>query len=628
VWLPMSFPPGSVMDTRRNRFVSLLGRLKPGVTLEQARQDLSIIGARLAREEAQFNAGRAVDLGSWQDGVVGNVGLTLILLFGAVVLVLLIACANLAHLFIARATVREHELQTRAVLGASRIRLIRQVATETAVLVAIGGLAGVGLAFALLRGLTRLGPIGIPRLAEVAMDLPVVAFAVALMLLTTVLSGLWPSWRAGHAGAASRLRTAARTIAGGRLQHRARRAFVVVEVSLSLVLLIGATLLIASLQRLQQVEGGFNEERLFTAMVLRLRPAGRELFVQQLVDKVAAIPGVRAAAATTSLPLIPGGWSKHFSVDGRPAPSSLGEVPSVRYHHVTPNYFGAMQAAIRRGRAFSTTDSATQPLVAIVNESLARQHWPDEDPIGKRIVMAAPEPLSSHLLPLSDGSTSFPRLTVVGVVGDFRHDGLEQPAIPSVFVPLAQGTRAGGGDQIMGFHYLVARAVGEPLALAAAVERAASELDANAAVADVRTMESRLSDSIARRRFATLLLGAFAGLALLLALVGLYGVMSYTVSQRRQELGVRAAVGATAGSLLRLVIADGLRMTLLGAAIGVVLAWGLSGLLATQLYEIQGVNMAVYAGMTAVLLLVAAVACWVPALRAARADPVTALHSD
>jgi putative ABC transport system permease protein len=627
-WLPMAYPPSSVMDTRRNRFASLLGRLKPGVTLEQARQDMSIIAARLAREDPQFNAGRGADLGSWQEGVVGTVRMTLLLLFGAAVLVLLIACANLAHLLIARATIREHELQTRAVLGASRARLIRQVATETSLLVAVGGLAGLGVAFALLRGLTRLGPIGLPRLAEVSMDLPVVAFAGASMLLTTVLSGLWPSWRAGRAGASSRLRAAARTIAGGRLQHRARRAFIVVEVSLSLVLLIGATLLIESLQRLQRVEAGFNDERLLTAMVLRLRPAGRELFMQQLADKVAAIPGVRAAAATTSLPLIPGGWSKYFSVDGRPAPASLGDVPAVRYHHVTPDYFGTMQAAIRRGRPFTTTDSANQPLVAIVNETLARQTWPNEDPIGQRIAMAAPEPLSKHLLPLADGSTMFPRLTVIGVVGDFRHDGLDQPVLPSVFVPLAQAVRAGGGDQIQGFHYFVARAVGEPLALTAAVERAASELDANAAVADVRTMTSRASDSIARRRFATLLLGAFAGLALLLALVGLYGVMSYTVSQRRAELGVRAAVGATAGSLLRLVIADGLRMTFLGAGIGLTLAWGLSDVLATQLYEIQGVNVAVYAGMTAILLIVAAVACYVPAMRAARVDPVTALHSD
>jgi predicted permease len=400
------------------------------------------------------------------------------------------------------------------------------------------------------------------------------------------------------------------------------------EVALSLVLLIGATLLIASLQRLQRVDAGFNEEQLFTAMVLRLRPTERGAFVHQLVEKVAAIPGVRRAAATTSLPLVPGGWSKYFSVDGRPAPPSLADVPAVRYHHVTPDYFAAMQAAIQRGRPLSTSDSVNQPLVAVVNETLARQAWPDDDPIGKRIMLVAPEPLSKHLLPLPDGSMTFPRLTVVGVVGDFRQNGLDQPGNPSVFVPLAQAARAGAGDQIQGFHYLVARTVGHPLSMAAAVERVTGELDRNAAVADVRTMESRLSDSVARRRFAMWLLSAFAGLALLLAVVGLYGVMSYTVTQRREELGVRAAVGATAGSLLRLVIADGLRMALIGAGIGLLLAWGLSDLMATQLYEVRGVNVGVYMGMTGILLIVAAAACWVPAIRAARLDPVTALRPD
>jgi putative ABC transport system permease protein len=296
--------------------------------------------------------------------------------------------------------------------------------------------------------------------------------------------------------------------------------------------------------------------------------------------------------------------------------------------HVTPDYFRTMQAVMQRGRAFTPQDRAGQPLVAIVNETLARAVWPDGDPIGKRISMFAPEPLANHLLPLSDGSTTFPRLTVVGVVGDFRHSGLDQAANPSVFVPLPQALRAGGGDQIQGFHYLVVRTLADPLSVSAAVEGAVRELDRNAAVSEVRTMESRLSDSIARRRFAMLLLGAFAGLALVLAVVGLYGVMSYTVSQRRGELGLRAAVGASTGSLLRLVMADGLRMTLLGAGIGLMLAWGLSDLMTTQLYEIRGVNPVVYAGMTVLLLMVAAVASWVPAIRAARVDPVTALRPD
>jgi putative ABC transport system permease protein len=628
MWVPFSFPPGSVMDSRRNRFASVLGRLKPGVSLQQARDDLTVIAARLASEDPQFNAGRGVDIGWWQEGVVGGVRSTLLLLFGAVVLVLSIACANLANLLIARATTRDHELHTRAVLGAGSGRLIRQALTETFVLVTVGGAAGFALAVTLLRGLALLGPIGLPRMNEIAVDGTVVAFAAGLILLTTLFFGLWPCRHAARAGHVGRIRAAARTITGGRMEQRSRRALIVAEVSLSLVLLIGASLLIVSLQRLQQVSAGFNAERLFTAMVLRFRPNGREDFVQQLVDKLASSPGIRAAAATTSLPLMPGGWSKYYSVEGQPAPESLAGVSSVSYHHVTPSYFATMQADLQRGRAFTAQDRADQPLVAIVNETFARRVWGENDPIGKRIFMAAPEPLSNHLLPLPDGSTTFPRLTIVGVVGDFRHDGLDQAARPSVFVPLAQAARAGGGDQIQGFHYLVVRTVADPLSVGTAVEAAARALDRNAAVSDVRRMESRLSDSIARRRFAMLLLGAFAVLAFLLAVVGLYGVMSYAVSQRREELGLRAAVGASTASLVRLVMMDGIQMTLVGAGIGLSLAVGLSGLMAAQLYEVQGIDLRVYAGVTALFLFVAATACWIPAIRAARVDPAVALRAD
>jgi len=303
-------------------------------------------------------------------------------------------------------------------------------------------------------------------------------------------------------------------------------------------------------------------------------------------------------------------------------------VATTSYFHVTPGYFETMQTVIRRGRSFGPQDRADQPLVAIVNETLANREWPGENPIGKRIFMAAPEPLAPELLPLPDGSTRFPRLTVVGVVADVRHGGLDQAVYPSVFVPLAQGARAGGGDQIQGFHYLVARTGGDPMAIAAAVETATRKLDQNAVVYEPRTMDTRLSNSVARRRFAMLLLGAFALLALVLAVVGLYGVMSYTVNQRREELGVRAAVGASAVSLLRLVMAEGLRTTLAGVVIGLLLARALSDLLTTLLFEIQPFSVLVYAGVTFGLLVVAALACSVPAIRAARIDPVTALRVD
>lgn len=625
MWVPLSFPPGSTMPTRRNRFASVLGRLKPGVTVEQARDELSAVAAQLAHDYPQFNAGLGAAAGDWREGIVGAIRPTVLLLFGAVVLVLLIACANLANLLIARSTVREHELQTRAILGAGRMRLIRQALTETAVLVAVGGAAGVAVAAVLVRGLTALGPIGLPRLNEVSIDGTVTSFAIALLLMTTLLFGLWPSLHAARAGVTGGHR-AGRSIAGGRLRQRSRRGLLVAEVALSLVLLISATLVIVSLSRLQRVDPGFNADRLFTAMILRYRPTAREAFVQQLVDEVSAVPGVRGAAATTHLPLVEGRWSKYFSVDDKPVPRSLADVATTSYFHVTPGYFETMQTVIRRGRSFGPQDRADQPLVAIVNETLANREWPGENPIGKRIFMAAPEPLAPELLPLSDGSTRFPRLTVVGVVADVRHGGLDQTVHPSVFVPLAQGARAGGGDQIQGFHYLVARTGGDPMAIAAAVETATRTLDQNAVVYEPRTMDTRLSNSVARRRFAMLLLGAFAVLALVLAVVGLYGVMSYTVNQRREELGVRAAVGASAVSLLRLVMAEGLRTTLAGVVVGLLLARAVSDLLTTLLFEIQPFSVLVYAGVTFGLLVVAALACSVPAIRAARIDPVTALR--
>jgi len=627
MWVPLSFPPGSVMDTRRNRFASVLGRLRPDVTIEQARLGLSAIAAQLAAEEPQFNAGRGVALDRWQDAIVGDARSTLLMVFGAACVVMLIACANLANLLIARGVGREDELRARATLGASRGRLIRQMLAEALVLVAIGGATGIALAIRLVDAVPTLGPIGLPRLDEVTIDGPVITFALGVMAATTVLFGLWPCWRVARAGHVA-LIAASRTIAGARMHQRTRRALIVAEVSLSLVLLIGAMLLITSLRRLQQVDPGFETPQLLTATVSRYRPDGRDVFVQQLVEQISAIPGVRAAAAVTSLPLDGGGWGKQFNADSLPPPRSMADVPNVDYHHVTPDYFTAMGAHIRRGRAFTNDDRANQPLVAIVNETLARRTWPGSDPIGQRMSLYPPESLAAHLLPLPDGRTTFPRLTVVGVVGDFRDDGLDRAARPSVFVPLAQGTQAATGDQLQPFHYIVVRTWGEPLAMTTAIEQAARQRDRNAAVSDVRTMESRLSDSMARRRSATLLLGGFAAVALLLSVVGLYGVMAYTVSQRRDELGVRAAIGATAGNLLSLVMEDGLRMTVAGSGIGLLASAALSNLLESQLFEVRALDPSIYAAMTVVLVGVAAVACLVPAVRAARVDPVKVLRRD
>ena len=633
VWSPMAFAPGDAMDSRMNHFVDMLGRLKPGVTPDQALADLSTIADRLKRDVPE-NAGVGVTLEGWHESIVGGIRQTLLLLLGAVAFVLLIACANVANLLLARATSREHELTVRATIGAGRGRLVRQLLTEHLVLACLGAAAGGLVAYALIHSIPALGAIGVPRLPEVRMDGRVVGFAAALAIVTALVSGVWPARHAGHAGVAGRLNESARTVVGGRRRARARRALVTAEVALSLVLLVGAALLIVSLQRLRQVDPGFDADRLFTATItlppVPYSDAGRVArFIHDLVDQVAALPGIRAAGTTTALPLEGQEWGKYFSIEGRPPPPSLAQVPNVSYRQVTPGYLQTMGATLRRGRLFTEDDGPGQPLVSIVNETTASRFWPNEDPIGQRISMTPPE----SLLPpdvFPPGITRLPYRTVVGVIGDFRQNGLDRDTNPEVFVPVAQmpldAWKEQFAEEFNSTHFLVVRTAGDPLAARTAIQAVVSRLDPSLPISNVRTMESRLAASMAYRRFVMLLLSGFAGLALVLALVGLYGVMAYTVSQRRKELGVRAALGAPAAGLLRLILADGLRMTIAGAAIGLLLAAALTRLMTAQLFQVEALDPVVYAGVTVLLVAVACVACGVPALQATRVDPVAVLR--
>ncbi len=633
LWSPIAFAPGDDMDSRNNHFVDMLGRLKPGVTPEETLADLSVIANRLKRDFAE-NAGVGVTLEGWHESIVGRVRSTLLFLLGAVAFVLLIACANVANLLLARAASREHELTVRATIGAGRGRLVRQLLTEHLVLACLGAAAGVVVAYALIHGIPGLGPTGVPRLTEARMDGRVVGFAAAMAMLTALVVGVWPARRAGHLGVAGRLNESARTLVGSRRRARARHRLITAEVALSLVLLVGAALLIVSLQRLQRVDPGFDVDRLFTATItlppLRYSDAERVArFIHDVVDQVGALPGIRAAGTTTALPLEGKEWGKYFSIEGRPAPTSLAQVPNVNYRQVTPGYLHAMGATLRHGRLFTAKDGPGQPLVAIVNEALARRFWPSDDPIGQRISMTPP----ASLLPpeiFPPGIAQLPHRVVVGVIRDFRQNGLDREANPEVFVPVAQlpvdKWREQFAQEFNSTHFLVARTAGDPLAATAAIQAVVSRLDPNLAVANVRTMESRLSDSMAQRRFAMLLLSGFAGLALVLALVGLYGVMAYAVNQRHTEFGVRAALGASAAGLLRLVLADGLLMTVKGVAIGLLLASVLSRLMRAQLFQVEAIDPMVYAGMTVLLVVVASLACGIPAWRAARVDPAAALR--
>jgi putative ABC transport system permease protein len=461
LWTPLAFAPGDSMDSRRNRSIELLGRLKPGVAPAQAQADLSAIAENLARQFPE-NTWLGATMEGWQENIVGASRPMLLLLLGAVACVLLIACANVANLLLARATTRGHEMTVRATLGAGRGRLIRQLLTENLLLASLGATLGVALAYALIRTVPTLGVIGVPRLREVTMDGTVVSFAVALTLLTGLAFGIWPARHGGRIGAAAYLKESAPTVVGGRMRKRARKALIVAEVSLSFVLLVGATLLILSLQHLVRVDPGFQADHLFTATLnlppVRYGSAERvDAFIHQVAEQVAALPGIQAAGATTGLPLGGNEWGKYFSVEGRPAPASLAEVPNVKYRLVTPDYLRAMGASLRSGRLITSEDRAGQPPVAVINETIARRFWPDADPIGARISMNPPSSLIPENIRTS-GVRPQP-LLVVGVVGDFRHNGQEREINPEVFVPLAQSN----GEFLPTF-FLVARAAGDPLA--------------------------------------------------------------------------------------------------------------------------------------------------------------------
>jgi predicted permease len=625
LWVPLSFPPGDAMYTRGNRSVDLLARLKPGGTQAQAQADLSAVAESVAREVPE-NAGLGVEIANWQESIVGQIRPLLLLLLGSVAVVLLIACANVANLLLARTAARDHELTVRATLGAGRGRLVRQLLTENLLLAALGAVFGIGLAYVLIRAIPGLGPIGVPRLREVTLDRYVTGFSIGLAVLTGLLVGVWPARRAGRASVSGALNESGRTVAGGRLRVRARRLLVTAEVSLSLVLLVGAGLLIVSLQRVVAVDPGFQPDHLLTASVtlppLRYgNPERVEAFIRQVVDETSTLPGIRGAGATTTFPLAPSEWTKYFSIDGRPAPASLADVPLVRYRLVTPDFLQTMGASIRHGRMFTADDGPGRPPVAIINETIARRFWPDDDPLGKLISMNPPPSLVPERIRQTNARP--PSLTVIGIVADFRQNGLEREANPEVFVPFSQSN----GEYLPTF-FLVARTSGDPLALTGAIQTVIGRLDRNIPLANPRTMDSRLSDSLAQRRFVMMLLGAFAGLALLLALVGLYGLMSFTVRQRRRELGVRAVLGASARDLLRLVLADGLRMAAIGVATGVPLAGALSQLITAQLFQVQAIDPSVYALVSLLLLIVAALACGLPAFRAARADPAIALRCE
>ncbi len=593
---------------RGSGYMPVIGRLKPGVTLAQARQEMDSIAAQLLQEHPQANRERGVAVVPLPEQLTGQVRLALLVLLGAVGMLLLIACANVASLSLARAAEREREFAVRVALGADRARLTRQLLTESLLLALLGGFGGLLLANWASGAILSLGPGDLPRVGEAPIDGRVLAFTVAVSALTALIFGLAPALRFSKPDLNRSLKEGGRS-APGFTRHRLRQALVVSEVALALVLLVGAGLLVRSFARLLQVNPGFSTDKVLALEVhvwgLARTPEQRAAFFEQTLDRLAALPGVQAAGAVTALPFHDNAIdpSATFIIEGRPAPLP-GQEPATYLTVATADYFSAMGIPLRRGRFFSRFDRQDAAPVALINETMARRYWPDEDPLGRKITARLfGQPISCE---------------IIGVVGDVRHTGLDSNPRPELFRPHLQSP--------YGSMTYAVRAVGDPLALLPAVKKEIWAVNNRLPFTSTATVEQLVSRTLAARRFTLLLLGSFAALALLLAAVGIYGLISFTTRQRAHEIGVRMAMGAQASNITRLVLREGLLLTLSGVTLGVTGAWALTRFLSGLLFGVSATDPGAFAAVVALLLVVALLASWIPARRATKVDPMIALR--
>ena len=611
LWRPLALTGEQTSGGRTNEWLSLVARLRPGVTVDQAQRDLRALATQLKQEYPEsYPADWSLAVASLREKGTGNVRPALLVLFGAVGFVLLIACANVANLLLARAAGRSREVAVRTALGAQRGRIVRQLLTESVVLAVGGGLLGLGLAWFGVSALGAFDPAGVPG-ETISIDAPVLVFALALSVATGLLFGLAPALQAAGTGLQGTLREGGRGAAGDRGAQTVRRVLIVAEVALALVLLAGAGLLMKSFARLQDVNPGFDPRNVLTANVALPQakyPSDTQqiAFFEQLLPRLAAIPGVRAVGATTSVPFAGSGWTRSFTVDGYQAPAGQPG-PWGEFKVVSPGYPAAIGVPLRRGRLFTDQDGPGAPRVALVDEEMARRYWPNDDPIGKRIVLGA-------------GGPSERRLEVVGVLGHVRQQGLDDEARVQLYVPFRQ--------QGMDGMTLVVRTAGDPLQAVPLVRAAVQAVDRDQPISQVRTVDTLVADSVGQRRLTTVLLALFAGVALLLACIGLYGVTAYSVTQRTREIGVRMALGAAGPQVVGAFVRDGLRLTLVGLAVGLAAALAAGRLIASQLFEVEPGDPVTLAVTAAALAGVAALASYLPARRATRVDPMTALRAE
>ena len=605
-------PDGDKPETeqRGNHSLNGIARLKPGVSLAQAQAELRTISAALARQYPDSNTDKGIALVPLRQDLVGDVSRGLYVLFGAVGCVLLIASANVANLLLARATVRAKEIALRAALGASRGRIVRQLLTESVLLAALGGALGLLLAVWGTDLLIALVPENIPRSSEIHLDGVVLAFTLLVSLGTGVLFGLAPALQSSRLDLRGALNDSTRGT-GGSLRHRLRNALVITEVALALVLLTGAGLLLQSFARLSRVNPGVQPDRLLTARLslpsaAYPKPENVLTFYEQLLPRLRALPGVAAASIVMPLPLSGSNISTSFDIEERPLPP--GQQPDSPTRLASEDYFKTVGIALRRGRLFNANDQLKSKQVMIINERFAEKFFPGEDPLGKRV-----RPGMS--LTNDDG----PMREIVGIVSNVKHRSLRTDFTPEMYVPVSQ--------MPMSATYVVLRtATSNPATLTTALRDAVTRVDPGIPLTRVRVFEDYLAQTLARPRFNALLLALFAGVALVLTAIGIYGVMAYSVAQRRQEIGIRMALGAQRGDVLRLVVGNGMRLTALGVLIGVTAALFLSRLLGSLLYGVTPFDAPTLAGVAFLLGAIAFLACWLPAHRAAALNPLVTLR--
>ena len=604
-WMPLALDPAVNYREVSGRFLRVVARLNPGVSVQQAQSELTGIARQLEQTHVKFNTGWTVNVVPMHEQVVGEIRPILIVLLAAVAFVLLIACANVANLLLARAASRQRELALRAALGASRGRLVRQMLTESVLLALMGGILGVFLAYWGIQLLIAFGPDNIPRLSEITLDLRVLSFTFAVSLLTGVLFGLVPALQSSRPDLNDALKEGARGSSGGR-SRTFRNVFVVAEVSLALMLLIGAGLMIRSFMQLQSVETGFQPENVLT---MRVQLPGKKYpephqivdFFKQAQERIAGLPGVQAVGSISYLPLTGPAARDGFKIVGQPDPAP-GQEPPCEVRVVTPTYFQAMGIPLLKGRLLDERDGK-EPRVLVINEALAKKYFPNEDPIGKRIAVT-----------WFEGEID----EIVGVVGDIKEGALDKEPEPAIYWPHPREPYSGMA--------LVIRASGDAMRHATAVQREIRALDPDQPIADVRTMEQVIARSIARPRFNTLLLAIFAGVALVLASVGLYGVMNYSATQRTHEVGIRMALGATRADIMRLVVGNGMLLTLIGIGIGVAASIGLTRVMQSFLFGVGATDAITFIAVSALLVVVALIANYIPARKATRVNPVIALR--